>query len=129
MLPAANVLKALDDELERLLEGWQQTLLDNLDDPITQANFDLLKAAQRELIQGFLAQKRLPDSVTPGFIGAVQEALSGLEKISVSGDDIKQALLAGGSPAAPEELRKRFEAFLAERCKGKDAGKLRFVIE
>jgi hypothetical protein len=52
--------------------------------------------------------------VPPGFIGAVQEALSGLEKIIVSADDIKQALLAGGSPAAPEELRKRFEAFLAE---------------
>jgi len=27
------------------------------------------------------------------------------------------------------ELRKRFETFLADRCKGKDIGKLRFVIE
>ena len=94
-------------------------LQDNLDDPITQTNFDLLEAGQR----------KLPDSVTPGFIGAVQEALSGLEKISVSGDDIKQALLAGGSSAASEELRKRFEAFLTERCKGEDTSKLRFVVE
>jgi hypothetical protein len=38
-------------------------------------------------------------------------------------------LLSGGSPAAPDELRKRFETFLADRCKGKDIGKLRFVIE
>ena len=28
-LPAVNVLKQLDDELDRLLDGWQQTLLDN----------------------------------------------------------------------------------------------------
>ena len=67
--------------------------------------------------------------MTPGFIGAVQEALAGLEKISVSADDIKQALLAGGSPGTPDELRKRFQTFLSERCKGKDTTKLRFVVE
>jgi hypothetical protein len=96
MLPAANVLKGLDDELDALLTAWQQTLLDNLDDPITQANFDLLQAGQRDQIQGFLAKRTLPDSVTPGFISAVQEALSGLEKIIVSAEDIKQACSPAG---------------------------------
>ena len=129
LLPAANVLKAMDDELDRLLERWRQTLLDNLDDPVIQANFELLKPKQRNLIQGFLASKALPDPVTPEFVAAVQEALSGLEKIVVTGDDIKQALLAGGSPATPDDLRKRFESFMNDRCKGKDASKLRFVVE
>jgi len=128
-LPAANVLKQLDDELDRLLEGWQQTLLDNLDDPIIQANFDLLKASARELIKKFVASKKLPDPVPPDFVSAVQEALSGLEKIGVTSEDIKKALLQGGSPATPDDLRKRFEAFLNDRCKGKDASKLRFVVE
>jgi hypothetical protein len=129
LLPAANALKQLDDELDRLLGGWQQTLLDNLDDPIIQANLELLKAAARALIQAFVASKTLPEPVTPDFVSAVQEALSGLEKISVTGEDIKKALLQGGSPATPEDLRKRFETFLNERCKGKDATKLRFVVE
>ena len=128
-LPAANVLKQLDDELDKLLDGWQQTLLDNLDDPIIQANFDLLKAAARDLIQRFIASKRLPDPIPPEFVSAIQEALSGLEKVKVSGDDIRMALLHGGSPASPEDLRKRFESFLTERSKGKDASKLRFVVE
>lgn len=128
-LPAANVLKQVDDELDRLLEGWQQTLLDNLDDPIIQANFDLLKASARELIKKFVASKKLPDPVLPDFVSAVQEALSGLEKIGVTSEDIKQALLHGGSPATPDDLRKRFEAFLNDRCKGKDLAKLRFVVE
>lgn len=126
---AANALTQLDDELDRLHAGWQQTLLDNLDDPIIQANLDLLKAAARALIQSFVASKNLPDPVTPDFVSAVQEALSGLEKIAVTSDDIKKALLHGGSPATPEDLRKRFETFLNERCKGKDATKLRFVVE
>ena len=116
-------------ELDRLLASWEQTLLDNLDDPIIQANFELLKPSAHELIQQFINSKKLPDPVPPDFVTAVSEALSGLEKISVTSDDIKKALLHGGSPAAPEELRKRFEALLNDRCKGKDASKLRFVVE
>ena len=42
---------------------------------------------------------------------------------------IKKTLLTGGSPATPEDLRKRFESFLNERCKGKNTSKLRFVVE
>jgi len=47
----------------------------------------------------------------------------------VTGDDIKQALLTGGSSRMTDDLRRRFDAFMNERCKGKDAGKLRFIIE
>ncbi|WP_218918124.1 DUF6079 family protein [Falsihalocynthiibacter arcticus] len=129
MLPAANVLKQLDDELDQLLDGWVQTLLDNLEDPIIQSNFELLKEGSRKIVTGFVKTKSLPEPVTPEFISAVQEALSGLDKVVVSGDDIRQALLQGGSPATPEDLRKRFEAFLTDRCKGKDTTKLRFVVE
>jgi len=129
MLPAANVLKQLDDELDHLLDGWVQTLLDNLEDPIIQSNFELLKEGSRKIVTGFVETNSLPEPVTPEFISAVQEALSGLDKVVVSGDDIRQALLQGGSPATPEDLRKRFEAFLTDRCKGKDTTKLRFVVE
>lgn len=129
MLPAANVLKQLDDELDQLLDGWVQTLLDNLEDPIIQSNFELLKDGSRKIVTSFVETKSLPESVTPEFINTVQEALSGLDKVVVSGDDIRQALLQGGSPATPEDLRKRFEGFLTDRCKGKDTTKLRFVVE
>ena len=103
--------------------------MDNLDDPIIQANFDLLRPAPRALIVSFVKSKALHDPVPPDFVAAVQEALSGLEKIGVSSDDIKNALLQGGSPASPDDLRKRFETFLNDRCKGKDTSKLRFVVE
>jgi hypothetical protein len=129
LLPATNVLKQLDDELDRLLEGWVQTLVDNLEDPIIQSNFELLKNSSRKIVSGFAQSRTLPEIVTPEFISAVQEALSALEKISVTGEDIRQALLQGGSPATPEDLRKRFEALLNDRCKGKDTTKLRFVVE
>lgn len=129
LLPAANALKQLDDELDRLINGWSQALLDNLEDPIIRENFDLLKPAARSLVDGYISSKAIPEPVTPDFVAAIQEALSGLEKINVSGEDIRQALLLGGSPATPEDLRKRFEAFLNDRCKGKDTTKLRFVVD
>lgn len=128
-IPATNVLKALDGELEQLLDSWQQALLDSLEDPIIQANFELLKANQRTLVDSFLKAKMLPDPVTPEFIAAIQEALSGLEKVVITAEDVKAALVSGGSPAKPDDLRKRFENLINERCKGKDASKLRFVVE
>ncbi|MFJ1300293.1 DUF6079 family protein [Pseudomonadota bacterium AL_CKDN230030165-1A_HGKHYDSX7] len=129
LLPAANRLHKLDDDLDELLANWQQTLLENLEDPFTQESLGLLPAASKNLIDAFLASRALPSPLTQEFANAVQEALSGLEKIEVKSDEIKQALLQGGSPATPDDLRKRFDALISDRSKGKDATKLRFVIE
>lgn len=129
LLPAATTLKQMDDELDKLLDGWVASLVEMLEDPIIQSNFELLKASSRTIVTGFAERKSLPDMVTPEFVAAVREALSNLEKIRITADDVKQALLAGGSPATPEDLQKRFKAFVEERSKGKDTNKLRFVIE
>lgn len=129
LIPAANRLKKLDNDLDQLVANWQHTLLENLEDPFTQDSLSLLPPASKRLIDAFLKSSKLPDPMTTEFANAVQEALSGLEKIAVKGDEIKQALLQGGSPATPDDLRKRFDTFMNERCKGKDATKLRFVIE
>jgi hypothetical protein len=129
LIPAANRLHKLDDDLDQLVANWQQTLLENLEDPFTQDSLGLLPHASKKLIDAFLTSRKLPDPMTTEFANAVQEALSGLEKIAVKGDEIKQALLQGGSPATPDDLRKRFDTFMNERCKGKDSTKLRFVIE
>lgn len=129
LIPAAKQLQKLDDDLDQLVGNWQQTLLENLEDPFTQDSLSLLPPTSKKLIDAFLAVRTLPDPMTSEFANAVQEALSGLEKVAVQGEEVKQALLQGGSPATPDDLRKRFDAFMNERCKGKDATKLRFVIE
>lgn len=129
LIPAANRLDKLDDDLDQLVANWLKTLLENLDDPFTQESLGLLSPSSRKLIDAFLASRKLPDPLTAEFANAVQEALSGLEKIVVKGDEVRHALLQGGSPATPDDLRKRFDSFLNERCKGKDSTKLRFVIE
>jgi hypothetical protein len=129
-IPAAKALHKLDDDLDQLVANWQQTLLENLEDPFTQESLGLLPDASKKLIKAFLSSRTLPDPITSEFSNAVQMALVGLEKVVVKGDEIKQALLLGGSPATLKDVRERFEAFLKERCKGKeDPEKLRFIIE
>jgi hypothetical protein len=129
LLAAGNALKQLDDELDRLVDGWTATLLENLEDPTIQANFELLAPAARSQVQTFVTGCQLPDPLLPEFVAAVQDALSALQKIPVTASDLKQALLDGGSPATPDDLLKRFEAFIAERCKGRDRSKIRVVVE
>jgi hypothetical protein len=127
--PAATMLDALDGELDRLVENWTQTLLANLEDPTTRGNLSLLKPEPRKLADGFIKKRTLPDDLDQDFIHALQEVLSGLTKVSVKIADLRDALLSGGSPATPAEMRKRFEEYLDGLTKGKEPGKVRIVLE
>jgi hypothetical protein len=99
----------------------------------------LLKPEAKKLVNSFIKKRVLPDLPAEGsaqagelgqdFIHALQEVLSGLEKVSVKTADMRAALLAGGSPATPAEMKKRFEEYLDKLTKGKEPGKVRIVLE
>jgi hypothetical protein len=80
-------------------------------------------------VDGFIKKGALQDDLDHDFIHAVKEVLSGLTKVSVKIGDLRDALLAGGSPATPAEMRKRFEEYLDGLTKGKEPGKVRIVLE
>ncbi len=123
------MLDNLDDELDNLVADWTQTLLTNLEDPTTKGNLALLKPDPRKLMDGFIKKQALPDDLDQDFIRALQEALTGLIKVQVKTEALRAALLAGGSPVTPAEMRKRFEDYLDKITKGKESGKVRIVIE
>jgi len=125
----AVVLDQLDDELDKMIQDWTATLLANLEDPTTKGNLSLLKPEPRKLVDGFIKKRALPDDLDQDFIHALQEVLSGLTKVSVKIADLRDALLSGGSPATPAEMRKRFEEYLDGLTKGKEPGKVRIVLE
>jgi len=128
-ITAAAMLDNLDDELDNLVADWIQTLLTNLEDPTTKGNLALLKPDPRKLMDGFIKKQALPDDLDQDFIRALQEALTGLIKVQVKTEALRAALLAGGSPVTPAEMRKRFEDYLDQVTKGKESGKVRIVIE
>lgn len=62
-------------------------------------------------------------------LGAAQYTLYALQKLPVTARDLKQALLAGGSPTTPDAQVNPFEPFIAERCSGRIRVKVRAVVE
>jgi hypothetical protein len=127
--PAAMILNDLDSKLDELVENWTQTLLSNLEEPTIKGDLSLLKTESRELVDDFIKSRTLPEDLNQDFIQALKDILSGLTKVSVRIVDLRDALLAGGSPATPEEIRKRFEQYLDRLTKGKKPGEVRIVLE
>jgi len=127
---AAQILKSLDDELDTLLDEWVTTLLANLDDPTVGANIELISdPAGKDELEAFIKERELPDPISPAFVKALQDALTGLEKVTVTDVALRDALTAGGMPCTVDELKERFETYLAVLTKGKNAKKTRVVVE
>jgi hypothetical protein len=126
---ANSALDDVDERLDDLLADWTKTLLANLRDPGVQPNMPLLKPAAKRLISAFLESGELPAKVSDEFVAAIQEVLAGLEKVVLKVEDIKTALLTGGSPATVAELRERFDRHLEQATKRKDKSKVRIVLE
>ena len=126
---AAAILNALDDELDRMLENWTKVLLSNLEDPVTQANMDLLKIDDREPLEAFIKSKELQVPLDSNFVHALKEVLSGLVKVTVKAQELQQALQVTDGPATPAEMKKRFEEYIDRLTKGKDPAKVRIVME
>ncbi len=127
--PALQRLEALEQEVEALLAEWTGTLLQELEDPMTRANLDLLTAPSRALVEAFLAERLLPEPLNNEFLRALAEALSGLERVSLTLDELGRRLEEGGMPCTVEELRSRFERLLEQRVQGHERSKVRLVLE
>ncbi len=127
---AAQVLASLEDRLADLLEDWTETLLANLADPAVRDNIALISDQDGKIgLEAFLAARELPNPVTGALVRALQEALTGLEKVEITAADIRDALACGGLPCSVQELQRRFERYVAEITAGKTAGRVRVVIE
>lgn len=128
--PAAQVLTAVNQQLDRLVEEWTHTLLTNVEDPTVTEKIELVTdRAGKAALAAFLKARTLPSSVDTVFVKALQEVLSGLQKVVLNKDDLQAALLRGGLPCTVPELRERFDAHLAELNRGKETAKIRIVLE
>ena len=123
------MLSKLDEDLDTMLSSWTATLLGNLNDPIIREQLTLLDSDQRGLVNEFIESRTLPDDLDHGFIQGARTLLSGLTKVAIATEDIRQALLSGGSPATIDEMTTRFGDYLTDRAKGKEPDKVRIVLE
>ncbi len=118
-----------DDRLDALETEWSATLKSNLEDPAAQENLPLLPEKRRSAVEDFLISGGLPETLDGEFVDAVSEALRNLEKVVVRAEDVRTALLDGGSPVTPEEMMRRFKRFLEKQTGGRSGDRVRIVLE
>ena len=123
------LLEQLDNQLDTLIAGWTNTLLSNLEDPMTQANLELLKAEERKPLEDFIKTSQLPVPLENNFVHTLKEVLSGLIKITVKVESLQEALQVTQGPATPTEIKKRFDSYIDQLTRGKDVAKVRIVLE
>jgi hypothetical protein len=125
----SQIIDQMDSHLDSLLEGWTNTILNNLEDPITMENMSLLKSEDREQLEDFIRSRKLQETLDNNFVHALKEVLSGLVKVPLKIQDMQNALQVTSGPATPAELKKRFEDYIDQLTKGKDLTKVRIVLE
>ncbi len=125
----SQMIDQRDTQLDDMMTGWTSTILGNLEDPITQANMDLLKTDDRESLEAFIKSRELPVPLDNNFVHALKEVLSGLVKVTVTVQGLQTALQITDGPATPSEMKKRFEEYINQLTKGKDPAKVRIVME
>jgi dsDNA-binding SOS-regulon protein len=128
-ISANQLLADLDDRLDEMVAAWLSVILNNLEDPITRENLALLKSEDRERLERVLHSRELPSPLDNDFVQALREVLSGLVKVSVKTENLKEVLQVTDGPATPVEMKKRFEEYIDQLTKGKDPAKVRIVVE
>jgi DNA-directed RNA polymerase subunit K/omega len=125
----SQMIDLMDTQLDAMVATWTSTILSNLEDPITQANLDLLKVDDRQPLEAFIETKELPVPLDNNIVHALKEVLSGLVKVTIHAQELQQALQVTDGPATPAEMKKRFEGYIDQLTKGKDPAKVRLVLE
>ncbi|MDD2467141.1 MAG: DUF6079 family protein [Desulfobulbus sp.] len=129
VIAGSQLIDQMDDQMDDMVAAWTANILGNLEDPITQANMNLLKIDDREPLEAFIQSRDLPVPLGSNFVHALKEVLSALVKVTVKAQDLQTALQVEGGPATPVEMKKRFEEYIDQLTRGKDPAKVRIVME
>jgi len=125
----AAQLHELSDRLETLYHEWTQILLTELKTTQASEQWELLQTENRALLEKFLQDSCLANEISYEFLEAVQESLSGLEKVVLNLNDFQDAIAEGGFPITLPELQRRIERHLQAFTQGKQPLNLRVVLE
>ena len=125
----AVVLDAIDEEIDKLLDSWADTILSDLGDPTVSDSIELLDEDQKKAVKKLIKDGGLPKKISTELVQGIQSALSGLTPINVKPGDLLNKLRDGSASCTVKQFQKRFEEFVTEMTRGKEVEKVRIVIE
>lgn len=120
-------VKQAKKDLRKLLENWEQTLRDTLEDPIVEKNMSLLEPSTSKLLNDFKNNSvSLEKDNAIQIRNAIVSLYKGLEKIELSIDDMKATF---NKPLTPNEAIEAFKAYMDKISKGKQRDKIRIILK
>src|SRR5690606_29220462 len=103
-------------------------LRDNLNDPELAEQIGLLAVGQRTMIETFRDSGQLPDPLTDDFVSAVDQVFRRFEIRTIDSSDLLKHLFPGDAAAAPEELRERFDEYVAAATANAAQDRVRVIL-
>jgi hypothetical protein len=97
----SQMIDQMEAQLDAMMVTWTSTILSNLEDPITQANMDLLKIDDREPLENFIRSRELP--VPLDTTRSCPEGGTFWSSKLPSSPELQQALQVTDGPATPAE--------------------------
>lgn len=121
-------IEGLEEEIDDIFFQWEQLLIQYVEDPVVLENMDLLSKSEKEIVEGFMKHKKLPENVEPNFIKSFNLLFSELNKVTIKLDDLTKELLKIG-PTTVENLKNRISEFIDNKIEDMDPKNLRIILK
>jgi hypothetical protein len=125
----AAALDAIDEEMDKLLDSWAETIVSNLGDPTVEESIKLLDPPQQKAVAKLVKDGGLPKKISTELVQGIESALSGLTPIKVNPNQLLHKLSDGSASCTVDQFRERFDDFVNDMIRGKEVNKVRIVIE
>ena len=122
-------LGALELRLDIILSGWHAALRQTLSSDTAQHSIAAMTPQERGPLDVYLAMAGPENGILPaGLASAANQALHGIETVSLNLDTLETALRAGGLPCTVEQLTERFTAHVRQAMTGHDRRNTRLTL-
>lgn len=119
-------VQQLEEQLQDILEKWINAMQSVFKDPSVQDNLELLKSADRKLVEDFRSGKiELNADNAAKLRNLISQLAQGIEKVEIPLEDFRKQL---NKPLTPQEAIDTLTEYINNLCAGKERGKVRIII-
>ncbi|WP_061214834.1 DUF6079 family protein [Syntrophomonas wolfei] len=126
--PVVGKLDYIEEQLSKLVSSWTAAIFSAVDDPMLDHDKALLSKPKKKIIEELISTKQLPKNITPDFVSAVNELLSGLDSVEVDPERLEREMVSWG-PVTPSDFKKKMGALIESYLVGHDEEKTRLVVK
>jgi len=120
-------VQGLAGQLQDILEKWINAMRSVFKDPSVQDNLELLKAADKKLVEDFRNSKiELTADNAAKLRNLINQLAQGIDKVEITLEDFRKQL---NKPLTPQEAIDTLTEYINNLCAGKERTKVRIILK